>query len=102
MHTPFLGSVHGVIAMAVIELRHCQHHRYERIRLLCEDGAVYELREIQVEHGTNSLTLKAAAWTLKQERLGRWKMGHWRQVKPAATPAAVSPNEPKGRGVKAG
>ena len=88
MHTS--SPVHDCVAMAVLELREDDLYRYERVCLLTVDGSVYQLNEISVPHGANSLTLRAAAWTLKQERLGRWKMGHWHLVKSASAPAPVA------------
>ncbi len=81
MHTP-VTPIHDVVAMAVVVKRRDSRYRYELVRLLTVEGAVYQLDEICVPLRDKSLTLRAAAYTLKQERTGRWKHGHWHHLNP--------------------
>lgn len=80
MHNTPTQPVHDAVAMAVVVVRRDPEYRYERVRLLLADGSVYQLAEIAVPHGDNSLTLRSAAWSLKQHRIGRRKATIWRQI----------------------
>jgi hypothetical protein len=82
MHSSPVTPIHDVVAMAVVVIRRDSRYRYEMVRLLTVDGQVWQLNEIAVPLPDKSLTLKAAAWTLKQERTGRWKHGHWHHINP--------------------
>lgn len=89
-------SVHDAIAMAVqvtdesgssiVGGKPC---RVERVALLLIDGSVWQVEGVFVALGAPSMSLRAAAWSLKQERIGR-RHGLWRMVHPPRQAVAVA------------
>lgn len=90
MHPTPTQPIHDAVAMAVVVVRNDHEYRFERVRLLLADGSVYQLNEIAVPHGDNSLTLRSAAWSLKQHRTGRRKHGIWNHINPKPGQVSVS------------
>ena len=62
--------------------------RLEEVALLLTDGSVWLLPGIFVKVGDPSLSLRAAAWALKAQRLGQRPHGHWRMIAPPAKAVA--------------
>lgn len=67
--------------------------RIEEARLLLSDGSEWLASAMWVRERDKSLTLRAAAYDLKRERLAKNKAMFWKQVKPACMEGIAAPVE---------
>lgn len=63
--------------------------REERVAMVLEDGAVWVLEPLLVPLGGQSLSMRAAAWSLRQARsnVAHGRQSAWRMVRPATVVA---------------
>ena len=83
-----MQTVSGAIALAVRTINpnsQMPGHREDEAALLLADGSVWTLERILVPVGAKGLSLRAAAWSLKRERMAG-RVGFWCQ---AHAPRAV-------------